>query len=200
MKVNASYLKIFTDLLIPILGFLWWNWSIYFILLFLLLDLAVSEVLVNLKTKKIKSYSEKVVVKQWVTFGVYSFLLFIISSVAIHIGMKQIRFDINFTDEIYNFLSYKEMGVAQGIVLIPLVVLMGYSQYKTEFLIPQLFRGISFEKLWKNHFIVHFSLFGFILLMGFLAAVTNFNEWVYLGIMLLSILTYKLLLLRKSLN
>jgi len=200
MKLNASYLKIFADLLIPILGFLWWNWSIYFILLFLLLDLAVSEVLVHLKTKKIKSYSEKVVLKQWVKFGVYSFLLFIMSTVAIHIGMKQIHFDINFTDEIYNFLSYKEMGVAQGIVLIPLVVFMGYSQYKTEFLIPQVFRGISFEKLWKNYFIVHFSLFGFILLMGLLAAVTNFNEWVYLGIMLLSILTYKLLLLRKSLN
>lgn len=200
MKVNPNYLKIVADLLIPILGFFWWGWNLYFILLFLLLDFGVSEVLVHLKTKKIKSYSEKVDQTKWLRFGAASFGLVLLSIGGIHLGMKNIHPTIEFGDEIYNFLAYKEMGVAQGVVLIPLIVLMGYSQYKSEFLMPRLFQSINFEKLWKMHFLNQYAILILISVLCVLTAFTSFHEWVYLVIVLLSIVGFKIWLLISSMR
>ena len=53
MRVNQKYVQSFGDALIPILGYFFWNWNLYFIVLFYLLDLIASEVFMYFKSKKI---------------------------------------------------------------------------------------------------------------------------------------------------
>jgi hypothetical protein len=50
------------------------------------------------------------------------------------------------------FLSYKEMGIAQGIILIPLLIYAGFSQYKMQFLLTGKFQATKPSEIWKLHF------------------------------------------------
>jgi len=53
MRVNTKLIQLAGDALIPILGFFFWDWGLYFIVIFYLLDYIVSEILTHLKAKRI---------------------------------------------------------------------------------------------------------------------------------------------------
>lgn len=179
-KQTQVYIKIIGEALIPLVGFFLWGWSLYFILLFYIIDIFVSEFLLHLKTKKIKSYSEKITTKEWLFLGSISGGCLLILLCMIHVSVKLIHPTIDFTTEIWAFLSYEEMGIAQGVILIPLIVFMGYSSYKAEFLLPQLFKSIVSQSLFKSRILDLILAIIFAVIVCVLALFFNFTDVVYL--------------------
>lgn len=183
--IHPLYIQLLSNLLIPVLGFWVWNWNLYFILLFYILDIVSSEIVHFLKVRKIKAIQKPSNIP--VPTKVYSFvsILFVILIVAeINIGMKLYHPELNFEKEIRDFLMYKEMGISQGFVLLPLVGLMAYTSYKAEFLMPKLYLHQAEKPLWKYHLKAHFSLLAFCVILTLLAVAYQFPEWVALTIIL----------------
>ena len=155
MKLNPKVIQILGDGILPLLGFFYWDWSLYFILLFYFLDLITKEVLLHLKTNKVKiaqHHNESSFNKKWWLKGSLSFFILVLSIVLIHIIIHIIHPNFSASKEVIAFLTYTEMGIPQGIILIPLIVLMGYVQFKNEFIKPKRYLTLKFEFLWKQHF------------------------------------------------
>ena len=152
MTINQKNVQIFGEALIPLLGFFFWDWSLYFILLFYFIDMITNEVFLHVKSLKRVGYSEKEVDKKhWFQHGILSFIVLAIVFLFIHVAMKSIVVGIDFKKEIIAFWNYTEMGIKQGYVLLPLIAFMGYQQYKMEFLLPAKYRKISTQQLWNNN-------------------------------------------------
>lgn len=185
MQERQLYLQILSNLTIPILGFWLWNWSLYFILLFYMLDILSSEVVVYLKSKKIREAGKKEVVKSPVnTYKIISGLFFAATIALIQLGIVLLHPDIRLREEIWGFLTYKELGIQQGFLLIPLVVMMAFSSYKIEFLIPKAYLREEQKTMWKFHLKERFLLIAFCAILTFIAAGFQFQEWIILTIIL----------------
>jgi hypothetical protein len=169
MRLNPKYIQVFGDAIIPVLGFFLWDWSLYFILLFYFLDLVTKEILLHFKSKKIiqhhilnyqTNYQNEQ--KNWFKFGLISLLLLVFTTIIIQFSMNFIQVNFNSLKEIVSFLSYKDMGIEQGYILIPLIIFIGYSQYKMEFLTPAIYSKINIHQLWKSHVQTMLILLGFV--------------------------------------
>jgi hypothetical protein len=158
-RLNPKIIQLIGDAVIPLLGFFWWNWSLYFIVLFYLLDYLSNEVILNLKSKKITTFQE-IDSKIWIQKASLSFFLFLLGIVLVHLSMKMLHPQIDFYKEFIQFLSYKDMGIAQGYFLLPLIALVGFQRYKMEFLMPARFKTQTIPILWSAHFKMQFILIG----------------------------------------
>jgi hypothetical protein len=158
-QLNPKIIQLIGDAVIPLLGFFWWNWSLYFIVIFYLLDYLSNEVILNLKSKKITTYQE-IDSKIWIQKASLSFLLFFLGIVLVNLSMKMLHPQIDFYKEFIQFLSYKDIGIAQGYFLIPLIALVGFQRYKMEFLMPARFKTQTIPTLWASHFKMQFILIG----------------------------------------
>lgn len=131
---------------IPLLGFFWFNWDLYFIALFYLLDLLVTEVFYQFKLSKIAQF-QKQSIPHLRRFQSAGFALAILGMS--HVMLHMMYPELYFGKEFIAFLAYEEAGIPipQGIILLPLVVLGNYQQYKLFFLVPQRFRAITWQVL-----------------------------------------------------
>ena len=136
MKINPIYIQLIGDAAIPLAGFFWWEWSLYFILLFYIMDLLVAEGVTHLKSKKVVEFRGEAP-KQWMLSGAISFLLLVIVVSTVHGAAFFIHPGIDFQKELWSFWTYEELGVQQGYVLLPLLLFAGYQQYKLFFLAPR---------------------------------------------------------------
>lgn len=127
--------------LIPVLGYFYWNWDASFILLFFLIDWCLFWTLSLLKARKRIQFSENTAEKQLATrhLGI-AFLCILSTSLAVFFTLPNIHPQFEWTERIWAFLNYSDMGIQQGIILIPLMVLSGYLAYRQQFLLPQLYR------------------------------------------------------------
>ena len=158
MRIHPKYIQVLGDGIIPLLGFFFWDWNLYFILLFYFIDMFTKEVLLHLKAKKIVAHqietesptvqNEK---KVWMKWGIISLILLIFSIFLIQISMPFIQDQFNAKNEIIRFWSYKEMGIEQGYIFVPLIIFMGYTQFKMEFLVPAVFTRMNNSQLWQPH-------------------------------------------------
>lgn len=141
------WIQVIGDLAIPLLGFLVWEWSLFFIFAFYVLDYLVSFGVLIAKHRKIKSYrNDKRSYLKSIIRSVF------IALVVLVIGFQFFHFFNSFSisHELISFLSYKELGIPQGAILIPLLVLGGYQQYSAFFVKTGVFRVVTMEQLWKN--------------------------------------------------
>ncbi len=152
--MNLNQIKLIqavADLAIPLLGYFFWNWDFYFILVFYLLDYKIFCTFSFVKVYKITQY--KGIDFQFPYLKLLlTALLIVIGFVAIIPALYQIDPDFDLLKNTWAFLSYKEMGIAQGIILIPLLIYAGYAQYKMQFLIPGKFQSTKPTDVWKLHF------------------------------------------------
>lgn len=151
MRLNVKYVMLFSDALIPLLGFFVWDWSLYFILLFYILDLLAREAITHIKTRKIYQVQGLQKRSKWVRNGLVSALLLIIVFVFIHVAVYFIHPGISFTKEVQLFWEYKELGIQQGYLLVPLVIYAAYAQYKMQFLMTGKARKVLVDTVWKQH-------------------------------------------------
>lgn len=149
MRINPAFIELIGDVLIPILGYFLWDWSIYFILLFVFLDLTVREVIVHLKTNRDRKSQTSFKANDWIKRGVISLLLLLLFIVVTHVAMPVIQPEIQFKDELISFLSYEEFGIQQGYFLGLIVVLIGYTEMKK----PEPQQALT--ERWKSHLFNH---------------------------------------------
>jgi hypothetical protein len=113
------------DIGIPIIGFFFWNWSIYFICLFFLLDQISREVSGIIRMQHVR---ERVRLHQ--RAYLWNGMIFIMCLLAVHFYVYKLHPEINFLHEMSAFFWYKDMGIAQGFILFPIVVFSERLRYK----------------------------------------------------------------------
>lgn len=138
---NAIIFQTVIEALLPILGYFYWSWDASFILMFYLIDWLLFWVLTLFKARKRIDYSGNEVEKQLATKHLaIAFCCILSTSLAVFFTLPNVHTHFSWTERIWAFLTYSDMGIQQGFVLIPLMVLSGYLAYKQQFLLPQLFR------------------------------------------------------------
>jgi hypothetical protein len=185
MRVNSKIIQLIADAAIPLMGYFLWNWDLYFIVLFYLIDYLSNEVFLHVKSNKIVQYSGKGR-ESWIGKGLVSGLFFLGVIALTHLAIQQIIPEIDFKAELIKFWTYKDMGIEQGYILVPLIVLVGYQRYRMEFVLPAKERVYTIDKLWRGHFIAQFVLIGCCGLAIGLSAIVSMPQVVYiLGIVLI---------------
>ncbi len=115
------------DVGIPLMGMLWWGWSFYFILLYLIADLLVRQIFINerLKLTMLDDQEKR-------QFFQKNLVLLIAELVIVHVLVSLLNPSIDFAEEAWRFWAYKDMGIQQGPLLIPAVFLMEYLRIRNE--------------------------------------------------------------------
>ena len=142
-----------SEVFIPLLGFFFFDWGLYFILLFYFLDLITTEVFLHVKAKKIIAHSAASAKKKpWFLLGVFSAFLVGSTILLSHIALRYIIPEINFYEEFIAFLKYEEVGIpiAQGFILLPLVIVGNLQQHKLFFLMPAKYRVFSIGTIFNT--------------------------------------------------
>lgn len=148
------------ELVIPLLGFFWLGWDLYFILLFYLLDLLATEVFYQLKISKINKFQHT----ESSFFTRLSSIVLVGLILVLSHGMIHLLYpELVFQDAFIEFLAYEEEGIpiAQGYLLLPLIIFGNYQQYKMFFLVPNRFRTLPSALLYnsrKNALLAAFAL------------------------------------------
>ena len=177
MKLNPKVIQAVADAAIPLMGFFLWEWNLYFILLFYLLDLFATEIIFHLSARKIREYNgqKKLDLKQ----SMISLALFGITLFVVHVFIAVAVPGIDFKKEAIAFWSYEDMGIAQGYVLIPLILFVAIQRYRMEFLMRGKFRTIQASSFWQQHFRMYFMLIGSVGLALGLALLIAIPEFAY---------------------
>jgi hypothetical protein len=193
--MNAKRLQIIQLLLeagIPIFGMLFWNWNLAFILFYYVFDWLASTLLTGAKIKKCIDYLGGGIFRSnWYLFGFISITLILPSLVFANYFLNNVSNDFSFFKEFERFFFYKDMGIEQGYLLLPLVLLNAWTQYRMQFLITQAHTRTNELAIVKKYLLQNgLILIGILLCFG-ISAVVQLNEWIYIGILLLSTSTFR---------
>jgi len=107
---------LFGDAALPLLGFLFWDWGFYFIVLFFVFDILIRSFFLMKRVKNLPSMN---INHRFALVGISMTLL---ELSLLHLLVFLTLTPIGFFEELWAFLSYEEMGIAQGVVLIPLLI------------------------------------------------------------------------------
>lgn len=180
---NQKLIQAISEAIIPLLGFFFFDWGLYFILLYYFIDLFVTEAFLHLKAKKIITFQTKQAKsKNLFLYGTVSFVFVVATFLLAHLVMSFIDKEIIFYQEVVAFLAYEEVGVpiAQGYILLPLVILGNYQQYKMFFLMPAKYRVVSIKELFNSRIkALSMAIIGSLIALV-LAYFTPVSEVVYL--------------------
>ncbi len=138
------------EAVIPLLGFFYFEWSLYFILLFYFIDLIATEVFTYLKVNKIITFQHiGYSFNQRYSKLLINSLLVVVLIFLSHVFIFFQQNGINFWEAFVAFLAYEEPGfpVPQGYILLPLVIFGNYQQYNTMFVKSNAYRVFSWKKL-----------------------------------------------------
>ncbi len=117
MKKVEIISAILGDAALPLVGFLFWDWGFYFIVLFFLFDLGIRILFLRKKTALLPSI---ILPKGFFLKGIG---LVILEIALLHLLVYFSFKSISFIAEFWAFLSYEELGIAQGVLLLPLLFL-----------------------------------------------------------------------------
>ncbi|MEN9290752.1 MAG: hypothetical protein RLZZ357_595 [Bacteroidota bacterium] len=121
MKKAQLISEILGDCLLPLLGFLWWGWDLYFILLYLLFDYTIR---IGFLVMSPATRSWQVLLRPLLFF--FSFLILS------HFYMTLTDPTWRFTKDFSAFFWYEELWIPQGFVLIPLLIYTEISRQRME--------------------------------------------------------------------
>ncbi len=149
--MNLKQSAIFQTVLeaaLPLAGYFYWHWDTSFILLFYLLDWILFLAINSVKAKKRFAYSGLVTEKKHAlrTLLLGSAFLFATCFIVI-LNMQLLQPSFHFTNRVIAFLMYEDIGIAQGYVLLPLLLLNGISVYKQQFIRPELYKYLTMGQL-----------------------------------------------------
>lgn len=190
MRINPKYIQLVGDALIPLAGLFLWDWGLYFIILFYLLDMLASEVITHLKSLKSIEYYGKGQ-KERLSYGIQSVVLLAISIVSIHTTLYFIQPGIDFKIEVIAFWTYEELGVQQGYILAPIVAFGAYQQYKMTFLRQKKFRLLEHVDIWKSHLKAFLLIIASCGIALGLSQMVEFSEMIYVLIIVATTSAYQ---------
>jgi hypothetical protein len=114
------------DVALPLVGFLFWDWGFYFISLFFLFDLIFKTFFLKKRLSPLEEMRGRN------KLLLYSFLFSFIEVLMIHFIVIGAFPSMNIGDAFIDFLSYQELGIAQGVVLLPLLFLNEWMRIRNE--------------------------------------------------------------------
>lgn len=147
---KLKFIQAIGEAFIPLLGFFYFEWNLYFIILFYFIDLVTTEVFLHLKVNQIlKFQSVRSYPKKWKLNTLINSLLVLIILAGTHFVIALLYPGISFKQEFVDFVMYEEAGIPipQGFILLPIVIFGNYQQYKTMFLRPKLYQRQSWSFL-----------------------------------------------------
>jgi hypothetical protein len=189
-------IQVLLEATIPILGIFLWDWSLYFIILFYMLDLFADHVFLHVKSKRVIK-ENKTAGKGWLSYGIGAGVLLSLSLLLAHFTVLNTHPGIDFLMELKNFWTYEELGVQQGYVLLPMLFFAAYQQYKMEFLLPARYRSMEIQTIWLPTLRSFYLLFAFTSLAFGLSFWVNWSDTVYVLAIVTISSAYKLLELKK---
>lgn len=164
-------LLLVAELIIPVLGYFLWNWDYSFILLFYALDWIAFLVFQGVKMRKRLQFTAIVSEKQqaFKTAGIY-LLVFIASLIVIYFSILSIDPNFDVLTQLKKFFLYKDMGIEQGYLLVPLTLLGAQRNYRTQFLNLNIYERFTVRQIFKSSLQQHLVLFiGIVLISGSVA-------------------------------
>lgn len=133
---------------LPLAGYFYWHWDTSFILLFYLLDWILFLAINSVKAKKRFAFSQLAIEKkQAIRTLLLGTAFLIITCFVVLLTMQLLQPTFDFSERVIAFLSYNDMGIEQGYVLLPLLLLNGISVYKQQFIRPELFKYLTMGQL-----------------------------------------------------
>lgn len=186
MRLNPKVVQTIGAAIIPIMGFYFWNWDLYFILLYYFLDQLVVEFFMHVMSREIAvEHADRKTT--WIKGGVISLTLYLSFVLFVHLTFLMLIPNIDFPQRIIEFLTYKDLGVEQWMLLFPLLVLVGYQRYNLEFKMRGGAKTFSMESIWKPHLFTNAIIVGFTLLVFTQSFAFKLSQEIYLwGIVLIS--------------
>jgi hypothetical protein len=154
------------EAILPLLGFYSWNWTWYFILLFYILDVAAKEITLHLQANKIyKTQGGEKNHETWKSVGIKSAMIAVFTLFLLHVLQYWKYPEFSFTNEIESFLGHKEIGIPQGLILLPLIFLNVWMHYKQNFLKTNQYVKMRMNAMWQEHlnyrlFVLTFAAIG----------------------------------------
>ena len=159
-KINA----LLGDVAFPLMGYFFLNWNLYFILLYFILDQVARTIFLPWRLKLTQlNQSEKIKIIAQSSILLFSELFLI------HFFLKALIPGIHFQKEISNFIHYSDMGIEQGYILLPLLILGEWLRMKQD-LKTGIVGSKQLNNLVKNRHLSFFriSFFSFFLGVQFL--------------------------------
>jgi len=155
-KINA----LLGDVAFPLMGYFFWNWNFYFILLYFILDQVARTIFLPWRLKLTElNQSEKIKIIAQSSILLFSELFII------HFFLKVLIPDIHFQKEISNFIHYSDMGIEQGYILLPLLILGEWLRMKQD-LKTGLVGSKQLNNLVKNRHLSFFRISFFSFFLG----------------------------------
>lgn len=133
---------------LPLAGYFYWHWDTSFILLFYLLDWILFLAINTVKAKKRFAFSQLASErKQAIRTLLLGTAFLIITCFVVLLTMQLLQPTFDFSERVVAFLRYNDMGIEQGYVLLPLLLLNGISVYKQQFIRPELYKYLTMGQL-----------------------------------------------------
>lgn len=178
-----KYSQNIAEAIIPLLGFYYWGWSWYFILLFLILDAIAKVFILHLKSRKIYATQGGEKSKSvWIKSGVFSLGVDFTIQALLHLMYSFNHENFNVGKEIIDFLSYEELGLAQGWIFVPLIVLNVWMQYKFTFLKLKQHTKTQISGLWKEYLMHRYIVLGIVILGCAIHFFVSLNDVVFVWV------------------
>ena len=179
MKKIEITSAILGDAVLPLVGFLFWDWGFYFIILFFLFDLVIRTLFLN---KRIGLLPSIILPKAFLLKGIG---LVVLEVVILHLLVYLSLNFISFPTEIWGFLSYEELGFAQGIILLPLLFLNEIIRIRNEKKLGTS-QNVRFEILWnyQRSGLFRILFWSFLLILTFLFSI---SETILVSILILTL-------------
>lgn len=180
------FVQIIGDLAIPLLGYFFWDWSLFFILLFYLIENLFFSFFRIETIREIKKVVLKKDQKRDIKTLVKSLILWFLEFILLHSFVLVIYPNKNLLNEWINFFMYQDLGIPQGIILLPLLYYTSRLKMKqdTFLFIRSIESPIELSGLTVNFFTSWLAI-GF---WGFLIGINYFfqiNELINLTLVLL---------------
>jgi hypothetical protein len=175
MKKAQLLSEILGDCVLPLLGFLWWGWDLYFILLYLLFDYSIrlGFLMVNPSTRKLH------VLLRPLLF----FLSFVILS---HFYITLTEPTWRFIKDFAAFFWYEELWIPQGFILIPLLIYTEISRQRMEKLLHPNADSFQHVQRLGTRFLFLALIF---MAMSLILLVTSWSEVSEIWFFLIALLT-----------
>jgi uncharacterized BrkB/YihY/UPF0761 family membrane protein len=194
MNQQSRYIQLIGDLAIPLLGYYFWDWNIYFILFFYILDVLISTVFTFVKTNKINQHQQS---KEWPWVHIGLILIgYIITFLLLYYLIFLIYPKTDLGYQLEEFLMHKDMGLPQWLFLFPILLLAGYSMYRMTFLLPKAYETTQIHSLWHEHIRLFLLIIAVIGLLLGISTWIVFPDWVYVWGVILGSSLYRNLVSR----
>lgn len=156
------------DVLIPILGYFLWNWSIYFICLFILIDQFSREISILIRMRIMRNR-----LRLSLRSYILNMLIFVGFLSMVHVFNYILHPDIGFFDEMNAFFWYKDSGIAQGFLLFPLLIFSERLRFKMNM---KQFSDEMHLQSWQKHTVQMLSYFIVFLILSIALTVIPFSK------------------------